>query len=148
MKTRWKILITVLLAALYFCLTQRVRPAVQGPALSPEQLSQWYAGYNDEYFSGRLPSDTVIDYSEHDNEYMGSTDYWADDKKFHISLNLKYTVAGRIALETLLHESCHIETWGERQEHGPLWRSCMLRLDAQGAFRKLFIDKYQEGELR
>lgn len=144
MKTRWKILITIALACLWFWFAQTREHAATNPTLTISELHLWFNAFDDEYFNGRLPKDTVIDYTEFDDRWMATTDYWESDQKFHIRLNKKWTAASRVSLETLLHESCHIETWHEDALHGSRWRNCMLRLDRVGAFRELIIDDYTE----
>jgi predicted SprT family Zn-dependent metalloprotease len=108
---------------------------------SKTELDKKYAEYNEIYFGGKLPADTVIDHSE--SVQMASTMKMSDGR-FHIAFNDKYTLADRVARLVLLHEQCHIKTWTEQDiaEHGPRWRTCMLALDLQGVFRREWIDDY------
>jgi len=104
-------------------------------ASDKEQLRQWYDQNNEQYFLGMLPKDTVIDYSLHDDEFMGATT--KIEGKFHISLNRKYNLAVNVAKVTLYHEECHVSTWGEIEQHGLRWKSCMHRIENEGAFEGL-----------
>jgi hypothetical protein len=104
-------------------------------------LNSWYAQYNDEYFDNKLPK-AIIDLNLR-NGHMAETSY-PDFKTFHITFDPHYIAAHRTARFTLLHEMCHVRTWGD-DDHGPRWRTCMLGIDQQGGFRNIIIDKYQEG---
>lgn len=110
----------------------------------PKDLDKWYSIYNSEYFGDKLPKDTVIDWSEYDPNRMSSTSVLPDGR-FHIAFSEKYCLADRTAHIVLLHEDCHIATFSEitrdpKSEHGPRWRTCMLNLYQQGAFKKDLID--------
>lgn len=109
-----------------------------------EGLDVWYNDYNNHYFYGRLPHDVVIDYSE-SSQYMATTSKMSDGR-FHIAFNEKYTAAERVAHLILLHEMCHVKTWDDpdhsHENHGKMWRACMLELDTEGAFRAELIDGY------
>jgi predicted SprT family Zn-dependent metalloprotease len=116
-----------------------------------DRLYDKYEEYNQQYFGNKLPKDIIIDHNE--PEMMASTMYLGGNAgRFLISFNDKYTAAERVADTTLLHEMCHVKTWDEQptsgtfdqsSRHGPRWRSCMLQLDMQGAFRYELIDGYQ-----
>jgi len=146
-KTRTKILITIALAGLYFALSQHLSaPAVAGKDL-PKDLDKWYAVYNTEFFDDKLPRNPVIDWGEYDGNRMASTTVLPDGR-FHIAFNEKYCLAERTARLVLLHEQCHVQTFSEvnrdpKSEHGPRWRTCMLNLYQQGAFKKTLIDGYE-----
>ncbi len=115
-----------------------------------DRLYGQYQEFNEEYFGNKLPKDIIIDHNE--PKMMASTMYLSGIGRFYISFNDKYTLAERVADETLLHEQCHIATWSEQptdgtfdqsKRHGPRWRACMLQLDMQGAFRTELIDGYE-----
>lgn len=113
-------------------------------ALSVSQLQATYDSFNEEYFNNSLPKNAVVDYGEYDDDFMATTQVISGNR-FHIALNESYTGGARNARLTLLHEQCHIKTWGQdRDQHGKLWRSCMLQLDMAGAFREQLIDGYRE----
>lgn len=118
----------------------KASPAQENPAV----LAEVYGEFNDQYFQGRLPKDTVVDWSE-SADNIAST-YKMGDGRFHITFNPKYALAHRVYATTMLHEQCHIKTYDERDFetgwHGKRWRSCMLQLDMQGAFRRELIDFY------
>ena len=124
------------------------------PVMSVDRLRAQYASNNSEFFNDRLPKDVVIDYSESDGENMATTMKFSDGT-FHIALNPEYAGAKRVAEYLLLHEACHVAVWDRlhkdnnqvlswQEEHGPVWRACMLKIDAVGGFRQIFIDSYVE----
>jgi hypothetical protein len=166
--TREKILITILLGVLYSWLlgcgkspehSTRHEHFVYTPASASgiadaAHLKSVFAVYNDEYFQGRLET-PEIDMLEPDQNNMASTlcknDTAGVGLNCIIHFNPHYVIAPRTGDETLLHEMCHIKTWnkdvddlGGQIAHGRNWRSCMLQLDMQGAFRQLIIDNYKE----
>jgi len=145
MKICWRVLITIGLAVLCSRWVQLCgAPIPTTGALSVSQLRQAYEEFNEEYFANSLPKDTVVDYGEYDFNDMASTQR-LPDRRFHIALNESYTGGARVARLMILHEDCHIKTWlQEPAKHGKLWRSCMLQLDLQGAFREQLIDGYRE----
>lgn len=152
MKLRWKIVITIGLAFLTVWLQNRfdkqTAHAVSGRC---EGLPVWYADFNEEYFQNKLPKDTEVDYGEYRTEFMATTSRMKDGR-FHIAFNEDQTKAPRIAHLFLLHEMCHVKTFFEDDpetrdtpggSHGPLWRSCMLTLEMEGANRAILIDAYK-----
>lgn len=160
MRTRDKIILVILLAVLsswlFGCNREHSVPA---PALVPKfgrvdtaYMRVLYTTYNDAYFQNRLPKNTVVDMLEPNPDYMASTT--CDNDACEIHFNQDYVVAARTAKLTMLHEMCHVKTWGkdettfgevtEQIQHGRRWRSCMLELDAEGANREILIDNYHE----
>jgi hypothetical protein len=110
-----------------------------------------YAVYNDAYFQNKLPKVITIDLLEPNNEFMASTMCDVAGTVCTIHFNMKYVSADRVAKLTLKHEMCHVKTWmkdmdslGVQNDHGRVWRACMLQLDMQGAFRQDIIDGYAE----
>ena len=147
MKLRWKILLVILAAVAFHWLEQRLQPcsiATPVASLSTKDLQTAYTAFNEHYFGNQLPKDAEVDYGEYNPAYMGSTNTLPDGR-FHIALNELYVSGSRTALLTILHEMCHEKVWNtETDAHGKRWRSCMLGLDAQGAFREQLIDGYRE----
>lgn len=162
MKTRTKIFLAVGLAILAAWLLgcqgpsrehYVSTPSITGDEVNVAYLEKTYASYNDGYFQNKLTKTPKIDFQEPTKNYMATT-MCHDDGSCSIHFNLKYTIAPRNASVTLLHEMCHIETWEtdvvkfagetEQADHGKVWRACMLRLDAEGAFREIIIDNYAE----
>jgi hypothetical protein len=128
---------------IYSWLANRRTPAATNADL-PKDLNKWYQIYNSEFFNDKLPKNTVIDWSEYDDSRMASTSVLPDGR-FHISLNEKYCLANRVARIVLKHEACHVATFSEitldpKSNHGPRWRTCMLNLYQQGAFKGDLID--------
>jgi SprT-like family protein len=126
----------------------RVRKETQ---VSPAQISgkceglkEFYDEYNDEFFRGTLPKDTVVDYSEQE-DYIATTSQLPDGR-YKIAFNEKYASAPRVARIFLLHEQCHVQNFDENDKptrnHGKRWRACMVMLDIEGAFRQQLIDSY------
>lgn len=153
MVTRDKILLTILLAVVFFwifgCGGHVSVPAPSNGTVDAAYLQHAYTAYNDEYFQNKLTKTAVIDMDEPNNANMAST--MCGDGGCIIHFNPKYVVAPRTGDEVLLHEMCHEKTWmqdmdslGMQIDHGKHWRSCMLNLDTQGAFRELLIDDYAE----
>lgn len=151
MRLRWKIVITIALAALAVWFNDVVIHTPPPPELHAravekcEALPVWYAQYNEEYFHNRLPKDTVVDYGETGSGNIAMTVRMYDGR-FHIGFNEDYASAPRVAHLFLLHEMCHVKTYDEKDQsnegHGKMWRACMLELDMEGANRALLIDAY------
>lgn len=145
MKTRTKIVLTIAAAVVYWMIVQTFLDStrhVSAFGMTVEQLQNQYAVDNDRFFDDKLPKKVVIDYGETNPQYMATTAF--RENEFHISLNPTFARAERVDKYLLLHEACHMDTWSEGVEHGPDWRVCMLKIDAQGGFREIFIDEYQE----
>ncbi len=124
-------------------------PTVANDAVTVDYLEKLYATDNEEFFRNKLPKNPRIDLLE--EQYMASTVCSDDGKDCVVKFNLKYVAARRVADFTILHEMCHIKTWGKDVDdfgqeivHGKLWRSCMLQIDQRGAFREILIDNYRE----
>lgn len=121
-------------------------------------LERLYATYNEQYFQKRLPLSVKIDIDNHTTNIADTVcNQQATDCS--ISFNMKYAAAPRVAEAVMLHELCHIKLWekhvshdvfppssGSEFYHDSSWRSCMLSLDAQGAFRIINIDYYREAQ--
>jgi hypothetical protein len=153
---REKVLLTILLAVTWSwlsgCRSKEHWVSIPSPAdgtTDAAYLKHIYADYNEGYFQNKLTRNVVIDMLEPDQGNMAST-YCEPDGSCVIHFNPKYTAAPRIADQTMLHEQCHVKTWmldmklGQQDDHGRLWRACMINLDTQGAFRELIIDNYSE----
>lgn len=128
----------------WLCLSLTPRFAAHLRTDLPRDLDRRYASNNSEFFDDKLPKDTVIDWAEHGSDNMATTSVLPDGR-FHIAFNEKYCLADRTAHMVLLHEQCHVRTFSEitsdpRTEHGPRWRTCMLNLYQQGAFKNELID--------
>lgn len=138
--TAVKVVITLILVALYvWAVNQPEKHVTDGRC---EALKVWYDGYNDAYFGNTLPKDTVIDYTG-TGEYAALTRRM-EDGTFHIVFNPKFTASPIFAHLILLHESCHVKTWDEFDEHGPRWVACMNTLEANGAFHREIILQFSE----
>jgi hypothetical protein len=158
MKIRWKVVITIALAMLWFSATQHFSNSRPQEAYTPssnqeayfpgdnQNMRVWYSDYNDSYFSGKLPKDVILDFSQTDPRFVATTDR-IKKNRYHIAFNEDYVKTSVVGHLTLLHEMCHIPTYDEYDEvngyHGRKWRACMTSLDLQGAFRRELIDSYQ-----
>lgn len=154
--TREKVWIAIILAVIFWtvfgCSCPKHDHWVDLPPTSTEGvtdqkfLESLYTVDNEGYFQNRLLHTTeIVTFDDPLIKKMAYTQ--CDDEVTYctISFNLAYSLAGRTAAYTMLHEQCHIKTWGkEGNGHGKVWRSCMLQLDSQGAFRELLIDNYSE----
>ena len=143
MKTRTKIAIAIILALLFYVFIQSgfYREQEEANEVSLTELQAAYSTYNITEFNGDLPTDTLIDFNEHDKDDLASTTKLIDGR-FHISFNRKYLTGVRFMNVVMLHEMCHVKMYGD--EHGLNWQSCMLDLDGSGAFREILIDGYHE----
>jgi hypothetical protein len=125
-----------------------IQTIAQKLAGHPRDLDVTYREFNEQYFMGKLPKDTIINFDEK-GEFMATT-VKLKDGRFKISFNKYYVSAQRVFRPTLLHEQCHIKTWNDNPSEDDLevglhtrsWISCMLILDMQGAFRREWIDYY------
>ncbi len=111
-----------------------VTDPLEGP-----NLKAWYDADNEEYFNNKLPHDTVVEYgtplARDGHEVIAMTTQVAG--VFHIVFSRKYALANRVSHLFLIHESCHLESWAEFDEHGPKWKACMHRVEAAGAYEDL-----------
>ena|SRR5208337_305062 len=159
MKTRDKILLAIVLAFLvswlFGCGKQDCpvsAPSSTTGETDTAYLERVYRTYNDGYFQNRLTQTPKIDMDESQNM---ATTICKEDGSCFMHFNFHYVAAPRVARYVMLHEMCHIKTWDkdmqkiggnwEQVDHGKVWRSCMLQLDAEGAFREILIDNYEEG---
>src|SRR5208282_308181 len=132
-----------------------IATASQAPAYTVAGLRALYNSDNSEFFGGRLPDDVVVDYNVTEPRYEATTSKWSDGR-FHVSFNPVYATSSKHVGYLMLHESCHVKLWDEthppdqtpfpdgtgKDDHGKLWQSCMLGIDASGGFRRLLIDSY------
>jgi hypothetical protein len=156
---REKILITILLAVLASWLGGCSREhyvelpdtATADGMTDAAFLQRLYATDNESYFHNRLPKVIKIDMLGSNQANIADTfcDPTGLDCVMHF--NDKFSSAPRVAALFMLHEQCHIKTWtkdrdslGQQIDHGRDWRTCMVGLDAEGAFRQLLIDNYGE----
>lgn len=128
MNTKLKVILIALL-------TVTLTYPVQGAGVSSPQLKAKYLEYNEEYFLGMLPTDAIVGYGTCPDDAMACTTHPEDI--FHVTLVEKYNPAVATAHENILHESCHILTWDEIEEHGPRWKDCMHRIYDLGAMEGL-----------
>lgn len=164
LRLRTKILLTIALAVLVWSLFGCRNPEGPGGSevsaprtivftktvVTAAYLKDLYRINNETFFQNKLPKDSEINLSEETD--MASTMCQDDGTECVVKFNLKYVLAKRVADFTMLHEQCHIKIWnkeldsfGQQVEHGKVWRTCMLQLDAAGAFREIIIDGYSEG---
>jgi hypothetical protein len=115
-------------------------------------LQDLFKSYNRQYWRGKLPKTTVVwtalptRFGEtHQNE---KNDYSADfgeseredDGTFVIRLDVVKNREANVAKTTILHEMCHIKTWGEpcHQQGVPddcrRWLAELHRIMMEGAF--------------
>ena len=159
MRTRNKILLVVFLAVLCSWLLGCTQehfvpvPAPSGGRVDAAYMQKLYETYNEGYFHNRLPRVIAINMFESNPDFMAST-MCDEDMNCVIQFNDTFVVSARTAQLTLLHEMCHVKMWKTdrvtfggvtiQNDHGRVWRSCMLQLDAEGANREILIDNYHE----
>lgn len=160
LRLRDRIVITIILAvicsALFGCSESSdpipahpgdrfVAQPIGGDETTVEYLQDSYRIYNEEYFHNKLTKTPTIRIA---TNIVAMADTVCDFGSCTMRFNIRYAAAPRMASLDLLHEMCHIKVWGQegtgQDSHDRVWRSCMLSLDMQGAFRELLIDRYQE----
>jgi hypothetical protein len=127
-------------------------PVAVIPEVDISYLTNLYAEDNERYFQNRLPKDPSIVILDKKDRNMATSSCQEDGCV--LEFNIRYTAAFRVAAFTMLHEQCHIKTGTQEKQinpttgkpfvHGKVWRTCMLQLDAQGAFREIIIDNDTE----
>ena len=105
-------------------------------AFTPGQLQDIYKYYNRTYWDGKLPANTTIVWTYPGNDRFGETQQEADGR-FVIRLDPIKNREGNVAKTTILHEMCHIKTYGERPDHGARWLAELHRIMLEGAFDDL-----------
>lgn len=152
MRLRWKILIVVFLAGLWFLVEQMVsdrleRRVVPGAAaektvqqMTQRDLDAWYDWYNESFFLNQLPKNTEIRWADlTQNHDMGETFCDLEHKTCRILLDRETNRVPRTAQWTLVHELCHIKVPSGRElEHGPLFQQCMIDVAVRGGFRDIW----------
>ena len=99
-------------------------------------LKTWYTFYNEVYFDGKLPNDTILRLADMQEEgFMGLTQHV--DGTFLITIDPAFNPAEREARATLLHEMVHVAVFPEFFSHGPRWHVRLRRLIVDGAFDDL-----------
>jgi SprT-like family len=100
---------------------------------NPEYLHSLYEQTNKTYFDGQLP-DVIVESSDLSEENASGMTYTVTDSRgetFFITLDPKYNTSTAEALDTIQHESCHVQTWhhesNNTKPHGPLFQKCMER---------------------
>jgi hypothetical protein len=112
--------------------------------VNAEFLAGIYRSYNDTYFGGKLPKDTAVLYSADpdDPTNIGATQCSVDPSTMKPMSCTIYVapyanVAQPVAIETMIHEMCHIQTFvaGKTDgdgSHGKEWTACMLGVAMSG----------------
>lgn len=130
-------------------------PSASNGETDAAYLQHLYEIYNEQYFQNHLDKAPKINIELTGNNMA---DTWCDNPDgtgCAIRFNMHYVAAPRVGQTTILHEMCHIKVWPQTfanqpllpstvYDHGRSWRSCMLALDMQGAFRQINIDFYNE----
>jgi len=100
------------------------------------ELQDVFDTYNRQYWDGKLPKTHVIWTAL--SKRFGET-VKEDDGSFTIKLDVSWNVLPNVAKTTLLHEMCHIKTWGESCHIGTQgdctrWQRELHRIMLEGAF--------------
>ena len=136
MKTRWKILITIALAVLFWKLAYGMdhRP-IEG------HLKDTYMTLNDQYFYGALPVSktkiVIVDLTQYDDVAKIDT---LDDGEWLISIDKKMNPIEKQAEMSLIHEMCHQYDFVQNIDeglsgHNEKWYGCMLRVAEAGGMK-------------
>lgn len=133
MKLLPALLTVVLVFAVSLPVGTATPPSKPFGTISPH-LIKWFRDGNKKYFEGKLPEDTVVQYGILEDA-LGETGRY--DGIFYITVDPRWAPAEITQLETLLHESCHIETWPELARHGPQFYACIRRLREADAFDRM-----------
>lgn len=125
----------ILACALYSPVKRLVAPQCLNP-------KAWYDSDNEVYFDNSLPTDTIVDYSNHQVGVLAVTTY--QNGRFHIAFNRDYAASAPVVHLFMLHELCHVQTWNEDAEHGTAWVACMRTLETKGAIDDQMVKPYLE----
>lgn len=116
--------------------TEVAHPRVAPTPYTDKELAGWYATYNSRYFSGHLPKDTKVRWAFLEGRYGETAN--PQDNFFVIRLDIPKNREAIMAKQTLLHEMCHVATYGKELDfHGPLWQAEIHRLMMEGAWDDL-----------
>ena len=160
MKTKAKVGLTVVAAVVYWVIVswlmgchRKKQPELPTVILIDRSqvndaiLQQDYLEYDKLYFDNKMPRNTVVvslgPAYAYGKDNMGITE--RVDGVFFIQINPVFHPTQKQMDITLLHEMCHVVTWGssdgpktQRKRHGPEWQACMLDLAEDGAFDDLW----------
>jgi len=105
---------------------------------TPGELQDIFNTYNRQYWDGKLPKTTVIWTALKDR--YGDTNI-ENNGSFVIRLDVLKNKEQNVAKTTLLHEMCHVKTWGEQchvegAKNGDCtrWLRELHRIMLEGAF--------------
>jgi hypothetical protein len=100
-----------------------------------KQLRRTYDLYNGLYFGGKL-SDQILIYYGLAEGNTGQTR--KSGSTFLIEINPRDNLTERQVDMTMLHEMCHVASWGkDLREHGPSFMYQVRRIMLEGAFDDL-----------
>jgi len=110
-------------------------PTCDTPALpyTTGEMQDIFDTYNREYWDGKLPK-TVIVWTGLPKQRYGETEKQTDGS-FIIRLDVIKNKEQNVAKTTLLHEMCHVKTYGkDKTDHGDRWHAELHRIMLEGAF--------------
>jgi hypothetical protein len=146
MSLKWRILITIILAVIFWGITGCTSPEqgkVSDHKPTVAALRTEFEEANLKYFYGSIPRNTEIVLGDLTaEEYMGLTTQRSDGS-FLITIDTKTHPLEKEAELTLLHELCHVddkvagasEGW---DGHSDAFQACMQHLAANGALKDLW----------
>ena len=123
---------------------QRIIKHKEAHAVDEQFLNAWERSLNEEHFGNNLPPVEVFyRRPNRPEDLIGETEcvinpYGPLPKSCEIFITPKYNIAQAIAVETLIHETCHVETYAEIDPHGLQWTECMMRMAKEGAFKGIW----------
>lgn len=105
-------------------------------AYTTGEMQAIFDTYNRVYWDGKLPK-TVIVWTGLPKQRFGETEKQTDGS-FLIRLDAVKNKEQNVAKTTLLHEMCHVKTYGQdKTDHGDHWHAELHRIMLEGAFDDL-----------
>jgi len=129
----------LLLLATTLCLPLQAQRPCETPRLpfNVGELQDLYKTYNRTYWDGKLPANATVVWTGLNKERFGETTTDGNGR-FVIRLDVMKNRERNVAKTTILHEMCHVKTYGQdKTDHGPRWLAELHRIMLEGAFDDL-----------
>jgi hypothetical protein len=108
------------------------------------QAQKFFDNWNQTQYGGTLaPTVVFVETPPDGDAYMGQTlcdlkDDASGAEACQMYINPKFNIAEVTADETIIHESCHVKTANEFEDHGPRFQHCMLEVAMSGGFKGIW----------